>query len=302
MELTFWGVRGSFPVARPHARLLGGNTPCIQLEAQGQHLIIDAGTGIRRLGEKMVSEHMNQHPVYMLVSHTHWDHIQGFPYFAPAYSEEYRLRVYSVRRSHNSLKALLSHQQDVSFFPVPLASLESHLEFTEMEEALVYELGPFRVSCLRLNHPGISAGFRVECGGAVFAYVCDVAPSRDLLLAEYLDVNLPEGQLLDRLYENQLKLAERADFVVYDSMFTPEQYKDRKHWGHSTTEDGVEVCMRAQARAMFMFHHNPERTDEELQAQLEVDRARFETDGFRIHAAAEGARWSVKPGEVVACA
>ncbi|MBI3928022.1 MAG: hypothetical protein HY319_20940, partial [Armatimonadetes bacterium] len=230
----------------------------------------------------------------------HWDHIQGFPFFAPAYSEKYRLKVHSVRRPHPSMRDLLSHQQDVNFFPVPLSSLESHLEFVQMEEAESYSMGPFRVSCRRLNHPGITAGFRIEHGDDVVAYVSDVAPSRDLLLAEHVGSG-SEETILECLYENQLALADRATVVIYDTFFTPDAYQERKHWGHSTTQDAVEACKRAGARHLFLFHHNPDRNDQELATQLELDRALYEDDTFTMGAATEGCTYRLTAREVVPC-
>ncbi|CAN0418885.1 unnamed protein product, partial [Phaeothamnion confervicola] len=119
----------------------------------------------------------------------------------------------------------------------------------------------FTVTTHRLNHPGVSSGFRVQYGDSVFAYVSDVAPSRDILMAEALPWGTTHQQDLDKLYENQVRLAEGADVVVYDTFFTPEQYSERKHWGHSTAEDGIKLCQDAGARNLFFFHHNPEIPD-----------------------------------------
>lgn len=302
MELTFWGVRGSFPVARPHVRRFGGNTACVELQAHGHHLIIDAGTGIRKLGEHIASNGGASNPLTLLISHTHWDHIQGFPFFAPAYSNRYTLNVHSVTRPHETLQELLSQQQDQNFFPVSLHSLQSSLHFYEMNEATDYTIGPFTVSCLRLNHPGISSGFRVECDGLVVAYVSDVAPSRDnILLAEHYAYGT-ERVALEQLYSNQLDLSEGADAVIYDTMFTPDQYHDRKHWGHSTPEDGANACKQAGASSLFMFHHNPDTSDEELEEQLRNLRSRHQANGFSVHAAQEGTRWRIEAGGAQRCA
>lgn len=301
VDLTFWGVRGSFPVAQSHVRRFGGNTSCIALESQGHHLIIDAGTGIRKLGEHLVSNGVPSNPLTILISHTHWDHIQGFPFFAPAYSERFSVTFHSVHRPVGSLRELLSHQQDQNFFPIPLGNLKCELDFLEMEENVAYEVGPFSVKCLRLNHPGISSGFRIECGGAVLAYVSDVAPSRDnILLAEFVG-NGNEHKTLKQLYENQLALADGADAVIYDTMFTPEQYRDRKHWGHSTPDDGARACKRSRAGSMFLFHHNPDTSDDEQEQLLEEVRKRHQTDSFGIEAAREGTRWRIASGGATLC-
>ena len=297
MEVTFWGVRGSFPVARPHVRRLGGNTSCIEVRAEGMVLVIDAGTGIRRLGRKLVEELQNDQQIHMLVSHAHWDHIQGFPFFEPAYHERFKIHIRSCPRPGSHLADLLSHQQDLNFFSVPLSRLDSKLDFGEMDEDTPHDIGPFRVTSRRLNHPGVSGGFRIEQGKAVFAYICDVAPSRDLLMAEKLPWGLPGDAALKRLYQNQLALAEGADLVVYDTFFTPTQYEQCKHWGHSTLNDGIEACLEGGAHNLAMFHHNPDLTDEQVLDQP----SQFSDSKVRIHVAREGDRYNVSPGKVEKC-
>lgn len=300
MELTFWGVRGSFPVARPHVRRFGGNTACVQITLGGRHLIVDAGTGIRRLGLKLMEEGAPPGPLTLLVSHPHWDHIQGFPYFEPAYHPEADISIYSIHRHEDKLESLFSGQQHIAFFPTPLEKLPSRVRFLEMPEGEVHPVGDLRVTTWRLNHSGITSGYRIEGGGAVVAYVCDVAPSRDLLLAEP-DPVMPEGRYLEYLFENQLRLADGADAVIYDTFFTAAEYADRKHWGHSTVEDAVEICRLAGARDLFMFHHNPERTDDELAALYEARRGFGDERGVAIRVAAEGQTWVVREGRLATC-
>ena len=299
MELTFWGVRGSFPVARPHVRMFGGNTPCVQVSAEGQHLILDAGTGLRRLGLKLAAEGFPT-PLSLLVSHPHWDHIQGFPYFEPAYHQDAEISICSIRRGKDTLESLLSGQQHIAFFPIPLERLPSRVRFMEMEEAEPVELSGFRVTTRRLNHPGISSGFRLERGGAVLAYLCDVAPALDLLLGEPRP-GLSREAFQRELFENQVLLADGADAVIFDTFFTAAEYAEHRHWGHSTLDHGLEVCRLAGARNLFMFHHNPERSDADLAALFESQRHLGERQGTRILVAGEGQRWSVEEGRLAAC-
>lgn len=298
LELTFWGVRGSFPVARPHVRRYGGNTPCVQISAGGRHLVLDAGTGIRRLGLKLM-EDAEPSPLTLLISHPHWDHIQGFPYFEPAYHPEADISIYSIRRPEDRLESLFSGQQHIAFFPTPLERLPSRVRFRELDEAVPAEISGFRVTTRRLNHPGITSGYRVERGGLVVAYLCDVAPS-DLLLGDPRP-GVSEQAFLRELYENQVLLAEGADVVLYDTFFTPQEYAERRHWGHSSLEDGLEVCRRAGARNLFMFHHNPERSDEDLAAQYASKAALGDEHGIHVHVATEGQTWAVREGRLATC-
>ena len=299
MKFTFWGVRGSFPTSRREALALGGNTSCISLEAEGHMLIIDAGSGIRRLGDDLMAQTRGHKQVDILFSHAHWDHILGFPHFSPAYSEQYALRLHSIKRLTTTLQQLLSYQQDSGFFPVPLNRLSCQLSYHEMDEGETINIGPFQVTVYRLNHPGISAGFRVTYKNQVFAYVTDVAPSRDILMAEFLPGDLTTQENLRHLYENQLRLAEGAEVVVYDTFFTPEQYQERKHWGHSTAEDGVALCQEAGAKNLFFFHHNPEYPDKVQMERQALLQSQF--PGLPIHLGRELDSYLVEGGRAIKC-
>jgi len=299
LELTFWGVRGSFPVARPHARRFGGNTPCVQVTAEGNHVVIDAGTGIRRLGQKLLSQG-SPREITLLISHPHWDHIQGFPYFEPAYEPEFEISIFSLLRDEDKLETLFSGQQHMAFFPIPLEQLPSKVRFLDLEEGIARDVAGFRILTHRLNHPGVSSGYRLERDGFVLAYVCDVSPSRDLLLATSRP-GLSEEAFLKELFENQVRLAEGADLVIYDTFFTPKEYTERPHWGHSTLEDGLEICRLAGADHLFMFHHNPERGDEELALLYEEARRMGESRGLKVHVACEGQTWKLERGSLTAC-
>ncbi len=283
-------------------RTFGGNTACIQISSQGHELIIDSGTGIRRLGQELLEQHTNGHvkKLTLLVSHAHWDHIQGFPHFSPANRENFELDVYSLFRPDGDMKSLLNGQQEQPFTSLPFERLRAPLKFHDLGDGDRLEIGPFVIHNYRLNHPGITCGFRIEADDGVIAYVSDVAPSRDLLLAE----GLPDGReshWLRELYENQLKLANQADFVIYDTFFTPEWYAQRKHWGHSTAEDGIEVTRYAGAKNLFMFHHNPERTDEELAGLLQKHQRNLEGADFRLLVAREGDSYDVDGSGVTLC-
>ena len=299
MELTFWGVRGSFPVARPHARRFGGNTPCVQVSAGGRDLIVDAGTGIRHLGRKLMAEGITS-PLSLLISHPHWDHIQGFPYFYPAYHPDAEISIYSIRREEDRLESLFSGQQHEAFFPTPLERLPSRLDFLELEEGEPQEISGFQVTTRRLNHPGVASGYRLERQGSVLTYLCDVAPSRHVLLGDPRPDRTEEAWLAE-LFENQVRLAEGADAVIYDTFFTPDEYAERPHWGHSTLQDGLEVCRLAGARNLFMYHHNPERSDDDLAILYQEAVVLGEELGISVQVASEGQTWRLEEGGLELC-
>lgn len=290
--LRFWGVRGSFPAALESCRSLGGNTSCVELEWQGHHLILDAGTGIRKLGKRLMSQ-PPERPLHLVLTHPHWDHIQGFPFFAPAYSPAIQLRVHSMKRA-TPMRSLLADQQEATFFSVPLQKMQSELSFPEWEEGETFEAGPFRITPWRVNHPGTCCGYRIEAGSRVLAFIPDIAPCAELLLADPLPGRPTRERSLQILQENQFRLAEGADLVIYDTFFTPEQYAQRSHWGHSTLEQAVEVCTAAAARQLIMFHHNSEISDDEQLLRL---RSLAPTASLEITLAREG-----EERELPACA
>ena len=296
-KLRFWGVRGSFPASIPTCRSLGGNTSCVQLEWQGQQLILDAGTGIRRLGQAYL-EQPPASPLHLVISHPHWDHIQGFPFFAPAHRQGFELHVHSLRRP-TSMQRLLADQQQATFFSISLEELEGHLDFHEHDEGEVLKIGPFEVQLYQVNHPGICTGFRIRMGDCVMAYLSDVAPISEHMLADHLPQGWSQERSSQHLWDNQLRLMDGADYVIYDTFFTPEQYSQRSHWGHSTPEQGIQACRTAGARSMFFFHHNAELTDEfqvHRLAQLQRDHE------FPMVLAREGDSYSLTAGGSLVCA
>jgi phosphoribosyl 1,2-cyclic phosphodiesterase len=282
MKVRFWGVRGSFPVPGAETNRYGGNTSCVEVKAggDGPHIIIDAGTGIRKLGKEMMSGAFGEGKgtAHLLVSHTHWDHIQGLPFFAPVYQSGNKFHVYARQRDDTHLRAVFASQTDSPYFPVPFDKVQADVSFRELVEGAKFEIGPVRVSCTRLNHPWIAIAYRLECDGASLAYVTDTAPFRDILIEqEYIrqpprpgDPLKPEDAAkLEAMRDGVVRLCEGADLVIYDTQFTPQEYASRPHWGHSCPEDAIEIAEASGARTLALFHHAPERTDEQLDQILD---------------------------------
>ena len=195
MQITFRGVRGSYPVAAPHSVRYGGNTPCIEVWAGETCLIIDAGTGIRPLGKKLIEQ--DQREIHLLISHTHWDHVQGFPHFDPQHSENAHIRIYSLTHPDRSLCEIFRTQQQAPFYPVSIDAVEAQIEFLELTDGQPFQIGGAQISCHRLNHPGVTGGFRIESGARTFAYICDTDLNGEYLLASDLpahsDSDMPSG-------------------------------------------------------------------------------------------------------------
>ncbi len=287
MEITLRGVRGSFPVSSPHAARYGGNTPCIQVEARETCLIIDAGTGIFELGKELVRR--DQRDIHLLISHTHWDHIHGFPHFAPLHQSGFRVHIYSLAHPECSIQEILSDQQKEPFFPMALDRAPAELHFTDLSEGQRLQIGPVAVQCERLNHPSYTGGFRLECGGKTLSYVSDTDLYGPRLHGEGMKTGSEVARETKRieLQERAVELARGADLMVFDSFFLPEEYKD--DWGHSTVEDALRLGKEADARSIAFFHHAPGRSDEQLDEVVAHYRTKV-PNNTSLLAAAEGGR------------
>jgi phosphoribosyl 1,2-cyclic phosphodiesterase len=299
MKVRFWGVRGSYPVPGVETNRYGGNTSCVAVKAgdEGPFIIIDAGTGIRKLGKEMMQSEFaaGRGTAHLLVSHTHWDHIQGLPFFAPVYQKGNKFFVYARQRDDTHLRAVFASQTDSPYFPVPFENVQADVAFRELVEGARFEIGPVKVSCTRLNHPWIAIAYRLDFEGRSVCYVTDTAPFKDILIEqEYIrqppkpgdPLKAEDAAKLAAMRDGVVRLCEGADLVIYDTQFTPEEYRARPHWGHSCPEDAIEISRAAGAKAVVLFHHDPTRTDDQIDALLAHHRKT--TNDLQLLAAAEG--------------
>lgn len=241
--IKFWGVRGSIACPSPEHIRYGGNTSCIEVEAGSYRFVLDAGTGIRRLGQAFLRSDVRT--LHLLLTHTHWDHINGFPFFAPAYSRNRQIHIMAGHlATSGGVQGVLANQMNNPTFPVPLSALEADLVFEDFKAGESFNLYPeIKIRTAPLNHPNNATGYRIEYGGRSLCYVTDTE-------------HVP-GQL----DQNILGLIEGADVVIYDSTYSEEEYPKHVGWGHSTWNEGVRLCRAAGARKFVMFHHDPEHTD-----------------------------------------
>jgi phosphoribosyl 1,2-cyclic phosphodiesterase len=299
MKIRFWGVRGSYPVPGPTTNRYGGNTSCVEVRPKnGPHVIIDAGTGLRRLGKDLMQTAFGEGrgTAHLLISHTHWDHIQGLPFFAPLYQSGNKLYVYARQRDDTHLRAVFASQTEDPYFPVPFNAAKADVAFRELVEGARFNLGPVQVTCTRLNHPWIAMAYRLDCDGASVVYSTDTAPFKDILLEnEFIktpprlgDPPSPEhAAKLRSMREGLIDLCRGADLVIYDTQFTSEEYQQRPHWGHSTPDDAIDIALAAKAKTLALFHYSPERSDDEQDQVFEETKAKVAGTGLEVIASQE---------------
>jgi phosphoribosyl 1,2-cyclic phosphodiesterase len=265
MHVHFYGVRGSIATAGEATRRYGGNTSCVAVEVAGQQLIFDAGTGIRALGQDLARASGGA-PVraHLLFSHLHWDHIQGFPFFGPAYVPGNRLDLWHVGGATGSSSAqeVLAEQMQPPTFPVGLDMMRAELRFHELDADAVIQIGEARVRSVAVDHPNGCVAWRVEHDGLALVYATDLEH----------DAANPPADLVE--------LARGADLLIYDAMYTPEEYAgvggpSRRGWGHSTFEGGAAVAEAAGVARLCLFHHDPSHDDGFMDALGARARRRF---------------------------
>jgi len=285
MKVRFWGTRGS--IAKPGAATVryGGNTSCVEVRADsGTLLIIDCGTGAHGLGQTLPAPCSG----HILISHTHWDHIQGLPFFAPLFVAGNEWHIYGPRGLGQSLKDVLAGQMEYTYFPVSLNTFAANVQFHEVIEGAL-QIGDVRVSTQFLNHPALTVGYRIEADGAVLVYASDHEPhSRDAAHG-HADAALA-GDLAHREFLRD------ADLVIHDAQYTAAEYAAKEGWGHSTVEYVVDAAMAANVRHLALYHHDPNRTDSDVEVLLEGARQRVADAGSKlmISGAAEGSVVSLR--------
>ena len=266
MRIKFWGVRGSTPAPQPENMRYGGNTSCVEVRVGHELYIFDCGTGFRILGQALRHE-FNGTPVsaHVFVSHFHWDHIQGIPFFGPLYdNSENRFHFHSSSRTR-SLKRVLEEQMAAPYFPVGLTEMQARQNFYNLEEGRI-QLGDVTLQTLWLNHPQGCMGFRMETKEGVFVYATD---------------NEPGDALFDK---NVRQLAAGADVLIYDAQYLPQEYERKRGWGHSHWREAINVVTESGAKDLILFHHDPDHNDTCIDKVVKEARDYYP----RLRAASEG--------------
>jgi len=274
--VKFWGVRGSIPTPGPTTVRYGGNTSCVEVRAGGEIILLDAGTGLRALGRSLLEEFKDQPlNLTMLLTHTHWDHIQGLPFFGPIYDSRCRLRILGCEGTRKGLVNALTGQMESTYFPVPFNKLPSNIEIEELRD-FNFNIGPVCVRAMRANHPGLCVGYRLF--------------TPDSLLAFFPDTEPPKGGEDKEMIE----FLRDVDLLILDSQYDSVEYQQHLGWGHGCVDDSVALALEAGIKQLCLFHHDPDHSDKQIdnlvrharklvarrQAKMHVDAAR---EGMTIH-------------------
>jgi phosphoribosyl 1,2-cyclic phosphodiesterase len=259
-KVTFWGTRGSIPTPGAHTARYGGNTSCVAVSGLPDQLVIlDAGSGIRLLGTELTRVATSAMNLDILLSHTHWDHIQGLPFFQPLHGKNNSVRIYGAAQAGVPLEQILDRQMDPVVFPVPLKALSADLKITEVVSGS-FEIDGFRVEAYRLRHQGTTLGYKLVPvrGGHTMAYLTD----NELGSGGSYDVG-PGWR------EGLVRFLGGVDTLIHDGMYTEAMIESRSGWGHSTPEQAIELAREAGCQRLVLFHHEPEHDDAAIDALVQ---------------------------------
>ena len=288
MHVRFWGTRGSIPTPGPSTAKYGGNTACVEVRTDnGTLIVLDCGTGARALGLQLQQSAPQPLRLHLFIGHTHWDHIQGFPFFTPAFLPEAELNIYAPVGFKRGVEEALAGQMQYSYFPVTLRDLRSRIHFTALEEGF-FRLGDVLVETQYLNHTAPTIAYRISSDGTTVAYVTDHEPFWK-----------PSGMTFHHPGDQRhIAFMKGADLVIHDAQYSEEEYRSKVGWGHSSVEYATDVALAAGAGRLALFHHDPEHDDAavgqlEAAARARVADRRASLDVF---AAAEGVELDVRGG------
>lgn len=282
LKFRFWGVRGSIPVPGAETSAYGGNTSCLEVKVEGQpSLVLDCGTGARSLGRELLTRQTRE--LHLVFSHFHMDHLFGFPFFAPIFAPSFDITVTAPMFSPDQTRDRIGRYLNGVFHPLRIREAAARLTFDAIRPNQPFERGPYQIQGVRLNHPGGACGYRVDYGGRSVVYITDTAPlSRP-------NEGVSGGLAPNALEKQLIEILSGADAVVFDTMFSLNEYLEKMSWGHSYPEYAVDLCNEARVRNLYLFHHAPDATDAELD-ELASHWAAYRSPSteLRIHLAREG--------------
>ncbi|GHU69692.1 MBL fold metallo-hydrolase [Spirochaetia bacterium] len=273
LSVRFWGVRGSIPCPGKTTVIYGGNTACLEIRADERLIIVDLGSGIKPLGDWLMSPEQRKNPVDadVFISHTHWDHIMGFPMFTPIFIPTTKLRIWGpVSYEDDDLETIVGGQLTYRYWPVRLSELAAKIEYGQLKETTLDLGGGLKVTTKYMNHPLLCMGYRFEYQGKSIVTAFDHEPFRNLFPTDpedpvYDEDIAREGELAAREENDKiLHFFQGADILIHDTQYTLPEYQTHLGWGHASFEYAIESARTSQVKKLFLFHHDPNHTDQQL--------------------------------------
>jgi phosphoribosyl 1,2-cyclic phosphodiesterase len=291
-RIRFWGTRGSIAVPGPGTLRYGGNTTCLEVRADGELIVLDAGSGIRPLGLALEAEfRIEPIKLSLLITHAHWDHIQGFPFFKPAYNPKNQIRIFGFDGAGASFRQILAEPMKAPFFPIAMRELSAKVDIKKLSE-MKFSLGKLEVQAAFVNHPGICVGYRIFTRAGSIAFLPDHEPYEFFLhsaRANHLDEEQAKKTAADGR-ANLVEFLRRSDILILDAQYTDEEYQRHIGWGHSSVSSAVSLALEAEVQTLLLFHHDPNHDDEMVDAMAKSARDLVAKSGrpLEVAAAREG--------------
>ena len=272
--LRFWGVRGSYSAPFSSHLGVGGNTSCVEIRDDDHVLLCDAGTGIIAFGNEMMKQ-KDVRKLLIILTHYHWDHICGLPFFVPAFVPEWDISIFGPSQSSKDIEEYVSAQMRAPYFPVGTETWLAHINYPSPAEDHKLDYGPMAISYENVHHPGTTYGYRIRVRNKTIIYISD----NECLFLEksitqhFEGMSPEEKELYENMrqeeYESELKLIQGADILIHDAQYTPEDYQSKRGWGHSCYIDTVNTAIAAGVKELYLYHHDPNYDDKRME---EIDR------------------------------
>ncbi len=271
VTLTYWGVHGTMPVPGPGTLRRGGNTPCVSIEIGGEPLyIFDCGSGIKQLSDQIMRSGQQRFSGRIFISHTHWDHINTVPFFAPLYIRGNQVEIYGPYQGDLTIARAIAAQMEGVYFPVTIREFGAHLVFRDLREETL-DFGLVKIDTMLLKHPGSCLGYRVRCHGRTLCYITDN------------ELYLPSDPRRDQRYLDRLtEWVRGADLLVTDTTYRDHEYPSKVDWGHSCVSEVADLAVRAQVKRLHLFHHDPDQSDDDIDRKLDEARVHISRLGGNV--------------------
>ncbi len=268
IKVTFWGVRGTLPVPGRKTVRYGGNTSCVSIEfPKDNFFIFDAGTGIKELSNYLMSERHTLTKATIFISHPHWDHINGIPFFAPLYTKGNEIEICGPPNGDMSMRKLISGQMDGVYFPINIKEFGATVSFHNLGEER-FDIDAIKIQTMFLNHPGQCLGYRLDYRDRSICYITDN------------EIYPESSSLYSESYVNKLTdFVSDTDVLITDCTYTDEEYEDKIGWGHSSVNQVVELAYRARVKTLYLFHHDPDQTDDDIDNKVKMAQVVLEKKG-----------------------